>query len=147
MSVVIPFEKIPSNMLNPFLQHLRENPEIDMSSVRKVFDECVSEEVPEVNRQRILKEQLSIYFFGLNMGSAEMSGIEVRSLPLLGKYRHYKGNEYTFICLGKSTVDLSPLVIYSDAASTVWVRPYEEFMGSVMHEGQLTKRFTWLGSC
>jgi len=69
-----------------------------------------------------------------------------RPLPLLGKYRHYKGNVYNLVCVGKSTVDLSLQVIYSDSNSNIWIRPYDEFMGSVMHERQLIKRFTWLGN-
>jgi len=82
VSVVIPFEKIPFNMLNPFLQHLRDNPDISMSSVRKVFDECVNEDVPEVNRKSLLTEQLSIYFYGLTVNKGESQNVrEIGSSP------------------------------------------------------------------
>ncbi|SHK46725.1 DUF1653 domain-containing protein [Desulforamulus aeronauticus] len=63
-----------------------------------------------------------------------------------GKYRHFKGNYYEVICVAKHSETEEPLVVYrSDKDSSLWVRPLAMFTEQVEVEGQLVKRFTYIG--
>jgi hypothetical protein len=62
-----------------------------------------------------------------------------------GIYRHYKGNRYEVIGIGKDTETEEDVVIYrplyeSDVA--YWVRPYEMFIGEAVVDGVSVARFT-----
>ncbi|HEV7952088.1 MAG TPA: DUF1653 domain-containing protein [Candidatus Saccharimonadales bacterium] len=68
--------------------------------------------------------------------------IEPPVLP--GKYRHYKGNEYQVIGVGKDTETEEDVVIYKPLyASDVsyWVRPYVMFIETVVIDGAEVPRF------
>ncbi len=64
----------------------------------------------------------------------------------LGRYRHYKGNEYEIIGVGAHTESLEPHVVYRSLAeksyNKIWIRPYLMFIESVEFEGKTIPRFT-----
>ena len=65
----------------------------------------------------------------------------------LGKYRHFKGNEYEVIGIAKHSEDLSPMVVYSAlyGEGGLWVRPSEMWNETVEREGKTFPRFTYIG--
>tara|TARA_R110002167_G_scaffold249231_1_gene455389 strand:+ start:496 stop:714 length:219 start_codon:yes stop_codon:yes gene_type:complete len=65
----------------------------------------------------------------------------------IGKYRHYKGNEYQVIGLAKHSEDESELVVYRPlyGEGDLWVRPLEMFVEEVKVNGKHQPRFAWLG--
>jgi GNAT superfamily N-acetyltransferase len=67
------------------------------------------------------------------------------SIPVIGgRYRHYKGKEYTVLAVGRHSEDLSPLVVYRAEYGdhAVWVRPLSMFMDCVSAEGVVQRRFS-----
>lgn len=68
-------------------------------------------------------------------------------LPRPGRYRHYKGNEYEVIGIARHSETEEELVVYRKLYGdrSLWVRPRDMFMESVMIDGQFKERFEWLG--
>src|SRR4051812_6096672 len=66
----------------------------------------------------------------------------------LGRYRHYKGNEYLVIGTGCHSETLKELVVYRQEYGErgLWVRPKEMFAEVVQVEGRTVPRFLYLGS-
>ncbi len=66
----------------------------------------------------------------------------------LGKYRHYKGNEYEVLHVAKHTETEEGLVVYKAISDPekVWVRPLTMFIEDVEIDGKTMPRFTYLGS-
>lgn len=64
----------------------------------------------------------------------------------LGKYRHYKGNEYEVIGIAKHTETLEELVVYRAlyGESGLWVRPLKMFMENVLVDGENVPRFEYV---
>lgn len=62
---------------------------------------------------------------------------------ILGKYRHFKGNEYEVIGFANHSESGERLVLYRSLANPeeVWARPYEMFRETVWHNGQQVRRF------
>jgi len=62
----------------------------------------------------------------------------------LGKYTHYKGNQYEVIGTALHSETLEELVIYRELSgdSRIWARPAEMWDELVEHDGQMVKRFT-----
>ena len=62
----------------------------------------------------------------------------------LGKYRHFKGNEYEVIALAKHSETLEDVVVYRAlyGEGMVWVRPLAEFLDTVTRDGKTQYRFT-----
>lgn len=62
-----------------------------------------------------------------------------------GIYRHYKGNEYRVLGIGKHSETLEDFVIYEalyqNSLSKFWARPLAEFFDEVEWEGKKVKRF------
>lgn len=65
------------------------------------------------------------------------------------RYRHYKGNIYEVIAIGRDSENLQEVVIYKGEYSDpefgehpVWVRPLGMFEEKVEHNGSLVDRFT-----
>ncbi|MEG0385661.1 MAG: DUF1653 domain-containing protein [Solibacillus sp.] len=56
------------------------------------------------------------------------------------QYKHYKGNIYTIITIGKHTETNEELVVYTDEKE-VWVRPAEMFFGVIIMDGIEIQRF------
>ncbi|MBE9608589.1 DUF1653 domain-containing protein [Chitinilyticum piscinae] len=61
----------------------------------------------------------------------------------LGRYRHYKGNEYDVIDLARHSETLEWLVVYRPryGEGALWVRPYAMFIETVEVAGQTVARF------
>lgn len=64
----------------------------------------------------------------------------------LGKYRHFKGNEYEVIALAKHSETLEPLVVYRAlyGSGEVWVRPASMWNETLEKDGKLYRRFTFI---
>ncbi len=62
---------------------------------------------------------------------------------LTGKYRHYKGNEYEVIGVGKHTETDERLVVYRAlyAPYELWIRPFAMFFEAVTIDGKDIQRF------
>ncbi|KDE38561.1 hypothetical protein ADINL_3016 [Nitrincola lacisaponensis] len=66
------------------------------------------------------------------------------SLPLPGRYRHYKGQEYQVIDLARHSETEEWMVIYRPCygAGDLWVRPADMFSESVtLPTGEVLPRF------
>ena len=65
----------------------------------------------------------------------------------LGRYRHFKGNEYRVLALAKHSETLEPMVVYQAlyGEGGIWVRPAEMWNETVERDGKTFARFTYLG--
>ena len=64
----------------------------------------------------------------------------------IGKYRHFKGNEYRVLYIAKHSETLEPMVVYQAlyGEGGVWVRPASMWNETVERDGKLFKRFTYI---
>ena len=68
----------------------------------------------------------------------------------LGKYRHYKGNDYEVIGFSKHSETLEDMVIYKAlyGERNTWVRPLSMWGNPIEVDGKTVKRFEYIGgSC
>jgi hypothetical protein len=67
-------------------------------------------------------------------------------LPL-GRYRHYKGKEYTVIGVACHSETEEELVVYRKEYGdrSLWVRPKAMFLETVEVNGETVSRFQYLG--
>ena len=65
----------------------------------------------------------------------------------LGKYRHFKGNEYEVIGIARHSETQEPHVVYRPLYedSGWWVRPLSMFTEMVQRDGVAKPRFEWIG--
>ena len=65
-----------------------------------------------------------------------------------GRYRHYKGNEYTVLGVTRHSETLEELVLYRQEYGDhgLWVRPKQMFSETVQVDGQVVPRFQFLGA-
>ena len=65
----------------------------------------------------------------------------------IGRYRHYKGNEYEVIGVARHSETLEELVVYRALYGDhgIWVRPMAMFMESVEFNGRSVPRFEYVG--
>jgi hypothetical protein len=65
----------------------------------------------------------------------------------LGRYRHYKGNEYEVLGVARHSETHEELVVYRPLYGDhgLWVRPKAMFCESVTVDGQPVPRFRFLG--
>jgi len=65
----------------------------------------------------------------------------------LGKYRHFKGNEYRVIGVAKHSETLEELVVYQAlyGDNDLWVRPKSMFFEEIEKDGIKIKRFEYIG--
>lgn len=65
----------------------------------------------------------------------------------LGRYRHYKGGEYTVIGIGRHSETLEDMVIYRAeyGDGDIWVRPLDMWFDTVIKDGEKMQRFTFIG--
>lgn len=64
-----------------------------------------------------------------------------------GFYRHYKGGEYEVVGTVRHSEDLQPMTLYRALYGEhgLWVRPAAMFNETVVIDGVLKPRFTFLG--
>jgi hypothetical protein len=62
---------------------------------------------------------------------------------VLGKYRHFKGNEYEVIALAKHSETLEDIVVYRALYGEmgIWVRPASMWQEMVTRDGKTFRRF------
>ena len=60
-----------------------------------------------------------------------------------GRYRHYKGNDYTVIGVARHSETEEELIVYRQeyGERELWVRPKAMFLESVTFDGQSIPRF------
>lgn len=65
----------------------------------------------------------------------------------LGKYRHFKGNEYEVLAVATHSETLEPMVVYRALYGDggVWVRPISMWHETVERDGVQQKRFIYIG--
>ena len=65
----------------------------------------------------------------------------------IGRYRHFKGNEYEVLYLAKHSETLEPMVVYRALCGErgVWVRPASMWNETVVRDGKSDQRFTYIG--
>ena len=65
----------------------------------------------------------------------------------LGKYRHFKGNEYEVIAIAKHSETTEDMVVYKALYSegSLWVRPASMWNETVERDGKVFKRFEYIG--
>ena len=64
----------------------------------------------------------------------------------IGKYRHFKGNEYEVLYIAKHSETQEELVVYRAlyGAGEVWVRPKAMWNEQVERDGKTFQRFTYI---
>lgn len=65
----------------------------------------------------------------------------------LGKYRHFKGNEYEVIGTARHSETLEDFVVYRAlyGEGGLWVRPLDMFVETIERDGKQFKRFEYIG--
>ena len=65
----------------------------------------------------------------------------------IGKYRHFKGNEYEVLDVALNCETLEETVVYKAlyGDGNIWVRPKSDFCGFVFHNNKVMKRFKFIG--
>ncbi len=65
----------------------------------------------------------------------------------LGKYKHFKGNEYEALYVARHSETQEEMVVYRALYGEfgIWVRPLSMWNETVIHEGREVKRFTYIG--
>ena len=65
----------------------------------------------------------------------------------LGKYRHFKGNEYEVIAIAKHSETTEDYVVYKALYGDggMWIRPASMWNETVERDGVVYKRFTYIG--
>ena len=66
----------------------------------------------------------------------------------LGRYRHFKGNEYEVLHIARHSETLEDMVVYRAlyGQKGVWVRPASMWNELVVKDGRLVPRFIKIGS-
>ena len=64
----------------------------------------------------------------------------------LGKYRHFKGNEYEVLHIAKHSETGEDMVVYRAlyGEGAVWVRPAQMWNETIVREGKTFRRFTYV---
>jgi len=64
----------------------------------------------------------------------------------LGKYRHFKGNEYEVIGIAKHSETMEDMVVYRALYGDggLWVRPTNMWDEIIERDGKTFKRFTFI---
>lgn len=65
----------------------------------------------------------------------------------IGRYRHYKGNEYIVIGVARHSETDEELVVYRQdyGERGLWVRPLAMFLETVEIDGEQVPRFAYIG--
>ena len=65
----------------------------------------------------------------------------------LGKYRHFKGNEYELLAVANHSETLEKMVVYKAlyGEQEIWVRPLSMWDEEITRDGKTFKRFEYIG--
>lgn len=65
----------------------------------------------------------------------------------LGKYRHFKGNEYEVLAVANHSETLEKMVVYKAlyGEQEIWVRPLSMWEEEITRDGKTFKRFEYIG--
>ena len=65
----------------------------------------------------------------------------------IGKYRHFKGNEYEVLYIAKHSETEEDMVVYRALYGDygIWVRPASMWNETVEKDGKIHKRFEYIG--
>lgn len=65
----------------------------------------------------------------------------------LGKYKHFKGNEYQLLYIAKHSETLEYMVVYKAlyGEQGIWVRPASMWNEIIERDGKSFPRFTYIG--
>lgn len=65
----------------------------------------------------------------------------------LGKYRHFKGNEYEVLGIARHSETSEPMVVYRAlyGEGELWVRPQSMWNEELTRDGKTFKRFEYIG--
>lgn len=65
----------------------------------------------------------------------------------IGKYRHFKGNEYEVIAVAKHSETTEDMVVYKAlyGEGGLWVRPASMWNETVKRDGKVFRRFEYIG--
>ncbi len=65
----------------------------------------------------------------------------------LGKYRHFKGNEYEVLAVANHSETLEKMVVYKAlyGKEEIWVRPLSMWDEEITRDGKTFKRFQYIG--
>lgn len=65
----------------------------------------------------------------------------------VGRYRHYKGNEYKVVSVATHSETLEPMVVYQALYGErgIWVRPAKMWSEEIELDGVIVKRFEFIG--
>lgn len=65
----------------------------------------------------------------------------------IGKYRHFKGNEYEVVGIAYHSETMEELVVYRAlyGEGGLWVRPAAMWNETVERDGTVYRRFTYIG--
>lgn len=65
----------------------------------------------------------------------------------IGRYRHFKGNEYEVIGIAKHSETTEEMVVYRAlyGEQGLWVRPASMWNETVERDGKVYQRFTYIG--
>ena len=65
----------------------------------------------------------------------------------LGKYRHFKGNEYEVLAIANHSETLEKMVVYKAlyGEGGIWVRPLSMWDEEITSDGKTFKRFEYIG--
>ncbi len=65
----------------------------------------------------------------------------------LGKYRHFKGNEYEVLAVANHSETMEKMVVYKAlyGEGEIWVRPLSMWDEKITRDGKTFKRFEYIG--
>lgn len=69
----------------------------------------------------------------------------IKSIPV-GKYHHFKGNDYEVLMIARHSEDKSAMVVYKAlyGDGSIYTRPAEMWNETVNRNGESYKRFTYI---
>ncbi|WP_243136725.1 DUF1653 domain-containing protein [Acetobacterium paludosum] len=81
------------------------------------------------------------------MVKMEKQSTQIDEKIVKGRYRHFKGNEYEVIYIGRHSETLETMVIYRPlyGDGAIWVRPAAMWNEEITRNGKTQKRFEYIG--